>query len=215
MNVPSIDARTLATLGPWIDLCDRLGRFASQIAPKRPETLRVRYSGKIADQELTSMTRSVLTGYLKPISGDEVNQVNAPAIAKNLGLKIIESRHSEAGEFSDLIEVIVECGDDKATVGGTLYGAKPRLVTVNGHFVEIVPVGTVLLLENKDRPGIVGHIGTLLGKEDVNIASMSLSRDAVGGTALTLLNVDTTPNEATIAHLLADPDIQSAEVIRL
>ncbi len=215
VNVPSIDARTLATLGPWIDLCDRLGRFASQIAPKRPETLRVRYSGKIADQELTSMTRSVLTGYLKPISGDEVNQVNAPAIAKNLGLKIIESRHSEAGEFSDLIEVIVETGEDNATVGGTLYGAKPRLVTVNGHFVEIVPVGTVLLLENKDRPGIVGHIGTLLGKENVNIASMSLSRDAVGGTALTLLNVDTTPTEEVMSHLRADADIQSAEVIKL
>ena len=215
VNVPSIDARTLATLGPWIDLCDRLGRFASQIAPKRAETLRVRYSGKIADQELTSMTRSVLTGYLKQVAGTEVNQVNAPALAKNLGLKIIESRHSEAGEFSDLIEVIVECGEDSATVGGTLYGAKPRLVTVNGHFVEIVPVGTVLLLENRDRPGIVGHIGTLLGEENVNIASMSLSRDAVGGTALTLLNLDTVPNDEVVNKLLGDPDLQAAKVIRL
>ncbi|MGC1481260.1 MAG: phosphoglycerate dehydrogenase [Chthoniobacterales bacterium] len=215
VNVPSIDARTLATLGPWIDLCDRLGRFASQIAPKRAETLRVRYSGKIADQELTSMTRSVLTGYLKQVAGTEVNQVNAPALAKNLGLKIIESRHSEAGEFSDLIEVIVECGEECATVGGTLYGAKPRLVTVNNHFVEIVPVGTVLLLENRDRPGIVGHIGTLLGEESVNIASMSLSRDAVGGTALTLLNLDTVPKDEVVSKLLGDPDLQSAKVIRL
>ncbi len=215
VNVPSIDARTLAILGPWIDLCDRLGRFLSQIAPKRVETLRVRFSGKISEQELTPMTRSVLTGYLKQVAGTEVNQVNAPALAENLGLKTIESRHSEAGDFTDLIEVFAECDGETASVGGTFYGTKPRFVTVNGHFVEILPTGTILQLENRDRPGIVGHIGTLLGAQNVNIASMSLSRDTVGGTALTLLNLDSAPGEGVMSNILSDADIVSGVVIRL
>lgn len=215
VNVPSIDARTLAVLGPWIDLCGRLGRFISQIAPNRVETLRVRFSGKVSEHDLMPLTRSVLTGYLKTAAGDEVNQVNAPALAKNLGLSIVESRHSESGEFSELIEVVAEAVGETVTVAGTLYGAKPRLVTVNGSFVEIIPVGTVMLLENRDRPGMVGHIGTLLGRNAVNIAGMSLSRDAAGGKALTLLNLDSVPGESTMQEILGDPDIVSARVIRL
>lgn len=215
VNVPSIDARTLAVLGPWIDLCDKLGRFLSQIGPKRTENIRVRYSGKISDQELTPMTRSVLTGYLRQVAGSEVNQVNAPALAQNLGIKVVESRHSEAGDFSELIEVIAETNGESATVGGTFYGSKPRIVTVNGHFVEVVPQGAVLLLENRDRPGIVGHIGTLLGEKDINIASMSLSRNEAGGRALTLLNVDTAPDEPLIDGLLQDEDLYSVRVIRM
>lgn len=215
VNVPSIDARTLAVLGPWIELCDRLGKFVSQIAPRRTCTLRVRFSGKVSEHDLTPLSRSVLTGFLKAAGGSEVNQVNAPALAKNLGLNVVESRHSESGEFSDLIEVVSESEEGTVTVGGTLYGAKPRIVTVNGNFVEIIPAGTVMLLENRDRPGIVGHIGTLLGGQNVNIAGMSLSRDAVGGKALTLLNLDSAPGETTMQQILDDSDIVSARVIRL
>jgi len=215
VNVPSIDARTLAIIGPWIDLCDRLGKFVSQIAPRRADTLRVRFSGKLSESDLTPMSRSVLTGYLKQVAGAEVNHVNAPALAQSLGLKIVESRHRDSGEFSDLIEVIAETSGETASVGGTLYGGKPRLVTVNGHFVEIVPSGVVLLLENDDRPGIVGHIGTLLGKGNVNIAAMSLSRNEQGGRALTLLNLDSAPDEGVLASITGDPSITSARVIRL
>jgi glycine cleavage system regulatory protein len=164
---------------------------------------------------LDQIGSSVLTGFLKAAGGAEVNQVNAPSLAKNRGLNVIESRHSESGEFSDLIEVVAESEEGTFTVGGTLYGAKPRIVTVNGNFVEVIPSGTVLLLENRDRPGIVGHIGTLLGRQSVNIAGMSLSRDAVGGKALTLLNLDSVPGESTMAEILGDPDIHSARVVRL
>jgi D-3-phosphoglycerate dehydrogenase len=215
VNVPSIDARTLAVLGPWIHLCDSLGRFLSQTAPKRADTIRIRFSGKISEQDVTPLSRSILTGYLRQVAGSEVNQVNAPALAKNLGIKVIESRHSEAGDFSELIEVFAEARKEKASVGGTFYGAKPRIVTVNQHFVEILPQGVVLLLENRDRPGIVGHIGTLLGEHNVNIAGMSLSRDAAGGKALTLLNLDSAPGHSIIQRLLADSDLFAARVIKL
>lgn len=215
VNMPNIDAKTLVTLGPWIDLGRKLGLFLAQIAAKRAEKLTIRYSGRIVDLDLTAVTRALVTGFLRHIHGDEVNPVNAPAILSNLGLEIVETRQSEAGEFTDLIEASIEQDGSAASVGGTLYGSKPRIVTVNGRFVEGVPAGTVLLLENRDRPGIVGHLGTLLGQNKVNIAGMSLSRNEVGGQALTLLNLDSAPDEALLAKLTADPDISSAKIIRL
>jgi D-3-phosphoglycerate dehydrogenase len=215
VNMPNIDAKTLSSLGPWIELGEKLGLFLAQIAPKRAEKLNIRYSGRMVELDLTAVTRSLVTGFLRHIHGDEVNPVNAPAILRNLGLEIVETKQSEAGEFTDLLEVSIEQDGVTASVGGTLYGSKPRIVTVNGRFVEGVPSGTVLLLENRDRPGIVGHLGTLLGASKVNIASMSLSRNEVGGQALTLLNLDSAPDEALLNKVTSDPDIATAKVIRL
>jgi D-3-phosphoglycerate dehydrogenase len=213
--MPNIDAKTISTLGPWIELGGKLGLFLAQIAPKRAEKLNIRYSGRLVDHDLTAVTRALVTGYLRHIHGDEVNPVNAPAILRNLGLEIVETRESEAGEFTDLIEASIEQDGVSASVGGTLYGSKPRIVTINGRFVEGVPSGILLLLENRDRPGIVGHLGTILGQNKVNIASMSLSRNEVGGQALTLLNLDSAPDEALLSKVTSDADISSAKVIRL
>jgi len=215
VNMPNIDAKTISTLGPWIELGGKLGLFLAQIAPKRAEKLNIRYSGRLVDHDLTAVTRALVTGYLRHIHGDEVNPVNAPAILRNLGLEIVETRESEAGEFTDLIEASIEQDGVSASVGGTLYGSKPRIVTINGRFVEGVPSGILLLLENRDRPGIVGHLGTILGQNKVNIASMSLSRNEVGGQALTLLNLDSAPDEALLSKVTSDADISSAKVIRL
>jgi D-3-phosphoglycerate dehydrogenase len=215
VNMPNIDAKTISTLGPWIELGGKLGLFLAQIAPKRAEKLNIRYSGRLVDHDLTAVTRALVTGYLRHIHGDEVNPVNAPAILRNLGLEIVETRESEAGEFTDLIEASIEQDGVAASVGGTLYGSKPRIVTINGRFVEGVPSGILLLLENRDRPGIVGHLGTILGQNKVNIASMSLSRNEVGGQALTLLNLDSAPDEALLSKVTSDADISSAKVIRL
>ena len=215
VNMPNIDAKTISTLGPWIELGSKLGLFLSQIAPKRAEKLQIRYSGRLVEHDLTAVTRSLVTGFLRHSHGGDVNPVNAPAILANLGLEVIETRQSEAGEFTDLVEASITQDGATTSVAGTLYGSKPRIVTVNGRFVEGIPSGTILLLENKDRPGIVGHLGTILGQNKVNIASMSLSRNEVGGQALTLLNLDSAPDEALLAKVTSDADISSAKVIRL
>ncbi|MFV0337938.1 MAG: phosphoglycerate dehydrogenase [Chthoniobacterales bacterium] len=215
VNVPSIDAKTLETLGPWIDFCQRLGSFLGQLSPKRVEKLRVRFSGKIGDRDLTPLTRSVLTGFLRHIGGQEINQVNAPARAKALGISIIESRHSEPGEFSEWIEVVAESNDASASVRGTFFGRTPRVVIVNERFVEAEPEGVVLIVENTDAPGIVGQVGTALAEDKVNIASMSLSRNEIGGTALTVLNLDSRPSEAMLTKLVKTKSILSAKVIEV
>lgn len=215
VNVPSIDAKTLSVLAPWLDLSERLGRFLSQIAPKRCEELCIGFSGGISQQNLVPMTRAVLTGFLRYAGGSEVNQVNAPTLANSLGLRVTESRHSDSGEFSEWIEVRAIAGEETVSVRGTFFGSKSRLVMVNHRFIEATPEGVILMLENRDRPGIVGLVGTILGEYNVNIASMSLGRLEAGGHVLTLLNLDTIPGEDLMKRLLADHNIFSARVIKL
>ncbi|MEO6052757.1 MAG: phosphoglycerate dehydrogenase, partial [Chthoniobacterales bacterium] len=215
VNMPSIDAKTLASLGGWIELCEKLGKVLSQIGPKRTETLKMDFSGKASDLQTTPLSRSALTGYLRNISGNEVNQVNAPSHAQQLGIKVLETRSLDSGEYSELIELTAECDGQTSSVAGTFFGSKPRIVKVDGRFVEAAPHGILLMLENRDRPGIVGHLGTLLGEHNINIASMSLSRNEEGGKALTILNLDSAPDEELLKRLQADADIFSTKVIKL
>ncbi len=215
VNMPSIDAKTLAVVGPHIALGEKLGLFLSQIAAKRCDSLNINYSGKINDTDTTPITRSVLAAFLRAAGGGEVNVVNAPAFAETLGLKVTESRESTSADFAELIELTATGENGWVSVAGTFFGSTPRIVKVNGRHVEAKPEGVIFLLENRDRPGIVGHVGTLFGKHKVNIAGMSLSRNEAGGEALTVLNLDSVPGEALIKELTAEGDIHSAQVVQL
>jgi len=215
VNMPSIDAKTLAVIGPHISLGEKLGLFLSQIAAKRCDSLNINFSGKINETDTTPITRAVLAAFLRAAGGGEVNVVNAPAFAETLGLKVTESRESNVGDFAELIELTATGETGWVSVAGTFFGNTPRIVKINGRHVEARPEGVVFLLENRDRPGIVGHVGTLFGKHRVNIAGMSLSRNEAGGEALTVLNLDSVPGEALIKELTAESDIHSAQVVQL
>src|SRR5213076_2635587 len=160
VNMPNLDAKTLAIIGPHLRFGEKLGRFLSQIAPKRAETLNINYSGKVNEVDTTAITRSILNGFLQT-----------------------------AGEGKTV------------SVGGAFFGATSRIVSINSRPVEARPHGVLLVLENTDRPGMVGRIGTLLGDHGVNIATMSLSRNQAGGTALTVLNLDTAPSEELLSEI--------------
>ena len=101
------------------------------------------------------------------------------------------------------------------SVAGTFFGPTPRIVKINGRHVEAKPEGVLFLFENRDRPGIVGHVGTLFGRHGVNIAGMSLSRNEEGGSALTVLNLDSIPSDELIKELLSNDDIYSATTVKL
>src|SRR4029453_16495980 len=164
---------------------ERLGRFLSQIAAKRCDGLNINFSGKINEVDTTAITRSILKGFLHQAGGGEVNVVNAPAFAETLGLKVTESRESALGDFTELIELTAAGESGWGSVAGTFFGHTPRIVIINGRHVEARPEGVLFLLENRDRPGIVGFVGTMFGKHNINIAGMSLSRNEFGGEALT------------------------------
>ena len=215
VNMPNLDAKTLAIIGPHLRFGEKLGKFLSQIAPKRAESLNINYSGKVNEVDTTAITRAVLKGFLQVAGGSEVNEVNAPAFAETLGLKVSESRLSVPGDYTDMLEISAMGEGKSVSVGGAFFGATPRIVSINSRPVEARPQGVVLVLENTDRPGMVGRIGTLLGEHGVNIATMSLSRNQAGGTALTVLNLDTAPNEQLLRDIRASEDIHSAQVIQL
>lgn len=202
VNMPNVDPKTLAEIGPFLRFGEILGRLISQIAPQRAEFLRVNYSGNLGKLDTTLVSRGVLKGYLeRPLGADQVNLINAVSSAESLGLRFTESRLPEQTEFTDLIEVQVGSGDNVSVIAGSFFGGDPRIVKINGRRVEAKPEGTLLLIENDDRPGMIGAYGTILGKNKVNIANMSLSRNVSGGTALTLLSLDSTPDESVIKEL--------------
>lgn len=215
VNMPNLDAKTLTIIGPHLRFGENLGRFLSQLAPKRAETLNINYSGKVNEVDTTAITRSILKGFLRTAGGNEVNEVNAPILAESLGLKVSESRLSAPGDYTDMLELSAAGEGKTVSVGGAFFGATPRIISINSRPVEARPHGVVLVLENTDRPGMVGRIGILLGSYGVNIATMSLSRNQAGGTALTVLNLDTAPSEKLLAEIHASEDIHSAQVIEL
>ena len=215
VNMPNLDAKTLAIVGPHLRFGEKLGKFLSQVAPKRVDTLNINYSGKVNEVDTTAITRAVLKGFLQSAGGSDVNEVNAPVFAESLGLKVTETRLSAVGDYTDLLELSAVADGKTVSVGGAFFGATPRIVSVNSRPVEARPHGVVLVLENTDRPGMVGRIGTLLGNHAVNIATMSLSRNQEGGTALTVLNLDTRPTDEVLKQICANDDIHSAQVIEL
>jgi D-3-phosphoglycerate dehydrogenase / 2-oxoglutarate reductase len=214
VNVPNIDAKTLAIIAPYLEFGEKLGRFLRQVAPKRCETLAINYSGKVNDVETSPISRYILKGFLEEAGGQEVNPVNVTSFAQTLGLKTIETKESAVGEFTDLVELEATGQGETVSVAGTFIGSSPRIVRINGRHVEARPSGVLLLLENNDVPGIVGQIGTVLGTHRVNIANMSLSRDHRGGEVLTVLNLDSAPDESIISSILTNTSIKTARVVR-
>jgi D-3-phosphoglycerate dehydrogenase len=215
VNVPNIDARTLAVIAPYLTFGEKLGRFLRQVGPKRCETLSINYSGKVNEFETSPISRYVLKGFLEEAGGGEVNAVNVTSLANTLGLRTVETKNSVTGEFTDLVELQAVGQGETVSVAGTFIGSSPRIVRINGRHVEARSVGVLLLLENHDVPGIVGQIGTVLGAHAVNIANMSLSRDHRGGEVLTVLNLDSVPDSSIIESVLSNPNIRSAKIVRL
>ena len=218
VNVPSVDAATMKVLGPYLDLGAKLGTLVQQIAPAQIAQLRITYWGKLVDVDANAVTRSIERGYLRRISGESVNFVNAPVIIERLGIRAEVIKSTDDCGYSELIQVEAVAPDGKAfSASGTLIGKRnePRIVNVNGREVEVIAEGKLLVLENVDQPGMVGTIGTILGKANVNIADMSLSRLTPGGTAYMVVRVDTEPSETARQEIKGHPAIKMAKFVQL
>ena len=217
VNLPNLDAKTYAIVKPYLTLAEKLGRLLAQLAPKRNDQLIVTYGGKASELPTDPITRMVLKGFLESAGGKDVNQVNVRSLANSLGIVVEEIKSNEETDYNEWLHVAVKSGDQRFSAGGTILGKKlqPRIVRLSGRPVEIVPEGVLFILNNKDRPGIVGHLGTLMGRHNVNIASMSLSRDNAGGQALTVLNLDSVPPPALLSEIQSDADISNVRVVKL
>ncbi|MES2474582.1 MAG: phosphoglycerate dehydrogenase [Verrucomicrobiota bacterium] len=208
VNMPNLDSRTLESVGPYLALADSLGKLLSKIAPAQCDAIRVSYLGPVSELDTELVTRKVLTGFLSAAHNEaQVNLINAPAIAKAHGINVSESTVALATNCTELIEVSAIKGDEVCTVAGTFFGTSARIVHIAGHNVETNPTGRFLFVENDDRPGIVGTIGTSLGGASVNIANMALSRNQGEKKAVTVIEVDTQPPAELLEKLRATAGI--------
>ena len=219
VNLPYLDAKTYEQVKPYMLLGEKLGKLLAQLAPPQVDRLHVTYGGKAQElPNIDPVTRAVVQGFLSRASVKDLNNINVRSIASTLGLTVEEKRSNEPVTFNEWLHVQAFNGSDKViSAGGTFFGSpnNPRIVRLYSMPVEIPINGVLLMLNNSDRPGIVGYLGTLLGKHKVNIASMSLSRDTAGGDAFTVLNLDSEPPAAVLAELQNDDSIRNVKVVKL
>ena len=216
VNVPSVSPELLSILRPYLTLAEKLGSLQVQMLATLPKEVQIEYGGEVTQYDVAPLTLAVLKGILTPMMESSVNYVNAPVVARERGIKVIESKSSRAGDFASSITVRVKTKDKEAEVEGAIFGSNnPRIVRINNFYFEAIPEGYILILHNKDVPGVVGAIGTLLGEKGIKIAGFELGREKVGGMAISLIHVDESIPKKVLDILRHLPNILSAQMVKL
>ncbi len=210
VNMPSISLELLKVMKPYLALCEKLGKFQGQLCRNGIDEVYIEYSGEVANLNLVPLTVAAIKGLLDPILDIPVNYVNAPVIARERRIRVVESRTSRSEDFTSLISIKVKTKLQEKIVAGTIFGKEePRFVRVNGFSLDAIPKGHVLVIENYDKPGAIGMMGTLLGKRNINIARMHLGRESIEGRAIAFINVDSRVPKEVIEELSGLPQIIS------
>lgn len=215
-NYPSVEAEAFKVLEPYINLSEKLGIFTAQLVEGRYEEIKISYSGEIIKHDLSPLTMSLIKGVLSPILKETVNFVNALSLAKERGIKVTESKLSKEAEFVNLIQIEVRTDKESRRVAGTLSANKqPRIVKVDDYYVEATPGGVMIMIQNWDKPGIIGSLGTLLAKNNINIATMTFGRQEPGGKAISVFNVDSPITADMLDKIRKLENILTAKVINI
>jgi len=215
-NFPSVDAAAYKILEPYISLGERMGRFAGQLIQGRMQEIKITYSGSIIQYRVTPVSMSMVYGLLSPILGDTVNFINAVEVAKERAIKVEEVQSTKEEEFVNLVSLKVKTDKETFSLWGTLSGNKqPRIVKINSNYVEVTPNGYMLFINNNDKPGIVGAIGTILSGDDINIAGITLGRESEGGVAISVVNVDSEVSDKVLEKLRKTKDILFVKLIKV
>jgi D-3-phosphoglycerate dehydrogenase len=220
VNFPSVGTEELQRLQPWIRLADQLGGLAAQMGTARIQAVGVRYYGALADSGAVDvLAASASAGVLRPILSSGVSIVNARAVAEARGMDIIESRSSRARDYAALLSIKLQTDRGERCVEGTVFEPNSlRLVSARDVTVEAPLGGTMLLIANDDQPGVIGEVGTILGRHKVNIANFALGRNVHGAIGVVNVDEETVAPSAlddAVAELRKVPAIREAWVVRL
>jgi D-3-phosphoglycerate dehydrogenase len=215
-NMPSLDPKTLEKIGTSITLIERIGSFHAQLATGAfIKKINVEYHGEIAEYDTKPLTLSLVKGILERVMTDSVNYVNALLLAKERGYEITTSTTEKAEDYASLIRVTVETDKGKHSISGTVTGKKDlRIVSLDGNATDFSPVGNMIWMEHEDRPGMVGQLGTILANNNVNIAGLYVGRQAPGGRAVAMVNVDNEVSEKVLTELKGIPHIKNLKFIK-
>jgi len=216
-NAVNLPAKLDPEIVPYMPLAETLGTFICQLGRCSVGKVEISCRGELAHKDTRIITASVVTGLLKPIADDfNVNYINALSVAKTRGIEIVSSSTDDAGPYKNLIRVTLHTNGQTTSVAGSLMQDKgPRLVEIDGSKVDIVPEGSLLLISHMDKPGMIGKVGTVLGDNDINIASMEVARKETRGPAMMILEVDEQISPEILEKVKAIPDLTGATYIRL
>jgi len=211
INMPSVSAEDAPKLRPYMTLSNQLGSFAGQLTETGIKEVRIEYLGHVATLNTKPLTAIVLEGLLKPMN-EAVNMVNAPVIAKERNIKVSEVKSETAGDYHTLIRLTVVTDQRERTVSGTLFGGdKARVVDIKGIPIEAELGANMLYVTNRDTPGFIGALGTVLGQAGVNIATFHLGRSEAGGDAILLTQVDQPVSAELLEKVKALPQVVQAK----
>jgi len=212
VNMPHISAELL----PLLKAASLIGSFASQLMEGQMSDIHIKYSGGIANYDLTPVKVSIISGLLEQVTEEKINLVNANFFAAQRGLKISEEKELICPNYPNLLTVNVNTNSGTTTISGTTRDSEIHIVQINDFWMDIVPTeGYLLLCDHLDTPGRVGAIGTILGKADINISTMQSSRQKPRGKALMILALDESPSEELQKEIMALPDVYTAKMIKI
>jgi D-3-phosphoglycerate dehydrogenase len=214
-NYPCLEAEVSKILAPYINLGEKIGMFCAQLVEGRFQEVVISYSGEITKYNLSPVTMALAKGILEPILKETVNFVNAVSLLKERGIKLRESKSAQEGEFVNLIQLEIKTDKEEKKVFGTLSSNKqPRVVKIDDYYLELYPIGEMVFIRNWDKPGLIGSLGTLMGKNGINIAAMTFGRDKQGGKAISVLNVDSQVSPEVQDKIRQLENILTVKVIR-
>ncbi|MBL8547646.1 MAG: phosphoglycerate dehydrogenase [Hyphomonadaceae bacterium] len=213
LNMPSITAEEAPRLKPFAALAEKLGAFAGQIVDEGLEEVAIEYEGDVTKLNMKPLTAAALAGVLRPLLQD-VNVVSAPALLKERGAVLTESTRETSPTYESLIRIKVKTGGGWRTLAGAVIAGQPRVVEVKGMALEAPFQANTLYINNSDKPGFIGALGTLLGDAQINIATFHLGREGAGAEAIALVGVDQPLGDADMAKLKALPQVRYAKLLR-
>jgi D-3-phosphoglycerate dehydrogenase len=216
VNIPVGDRETMAEQRPFLHLAELLGRFCLQLEPENVERVEIEVAGHLARVDTELLGRAVLKGLLGGVTAQAVNLVNAHLIARDRGLAVDVRADAEAASgYTNLITVTTQAGDGRKIIAGTVFDGVPRIVRLRDLHIEFIPEGHILVLAYEDRPGMVGRIGSILGRHNVNIASMHVGRRTRRGRAIVVLLLDDDVPPEVMEEVSKSVEADFARVIRL
>lgn len=190
VNMAPVSAETMGKIRPYLALSERLGCTVQSLSDGPIQSLTVQYNGEIADIDTKMMTIAVIKGMLNPILQTAVNYVNAPSMAKQRNIKIQEIKNKDVANFANLITVTLKTSTGEQSVQGTLFGTEGRIVAINQHRVDVDPHARILICPHINRPGMIGLVGSLLAKYNINISGMQVGKTSIAGTSIMVLTID-------------------------
>ncbi|HEY1190102.1 MAG TPA: phosphoglycerate dehydrogenase [Gemmata sp.] len=216
VNMAAVNPAELAEVRPYVDLARRLGLLQAQVAQGAIRRASLTYRGELAGQKTRLLTAAFTAGMLEYRLSEGVNLVNAEVLARERGIEIAEASNPKKGDFAALLHTEVETESGTTVAAGTLFGDQyVRLVQLGPYRMEGYLDGVLLVFLHRDVPGLIGFVGTIFGKHKVNIAQMTVGRQAPGGQAIGILNLDNWPSDEALAEVKAHPQISSVMVVKL